>query len=325
MNSPSIDSAIITVTYNCEDFIEDFLAAVSSTISAPVPNTVLVIVDNLSTDDTLKKAEKFINKHDLQDNVLLRPQQKNLGFGAGCNAGAEAARALNPKFYWFLNPDTKVFPNTQQELVATFAAKPEAGFVGSQLVNEHGVARPSAFRFPSAISELCGSLRLGLLDRLFAHKQVAIPVSDAPHQADWLTGASFMAKAEVFDQLKGFDEHFFLYFEEVDLFYRANQQGFQCWINPASQVYHMAGASTGIASGRKATKRRPQYWFDSRRYFYCKNFGRSYFALCDIAAMAGLSLWKARIILQRKEDNDPPFLLNDLARNSVFLPTRSDQ
>lgn len=318
MKYSSIDSAIITVTYNCEDFIEDFLSAACLSLSAPAWHTVLIIIDNLSSDSTREKVEEFIARHDMKEKILLRPQPRNLGFGAGCNAGVAVAKGFNPKYYWFLNPDTKIFSNTQQGLVDIFASDPSIGFVGSQLVNEDGATRPSAFRFPSATSELCGNLRLGALDRMLAHKQVAIPVSDAPHQADWLTGASFMARAEAFDQLNGFDEEFFLYFEEVDLFFRAKQQGFQSWINPASQVYHMAGASTGIASGRKATKRRPQYWFDSRRHFYCKNFGRPYFALCDFAAISALLLWKARAFIQRREGNDPPFFLIDLVRNSIF-------
>lgn len=325
MNSPAINTAIITVTYNCEDFIDAFLTAVAPALTEPTSPSVLVIVDNHSSDETIAKVAAFISEHHLQDKILLRPQQKNLGFGAGCNAGVEAAKAFNAKHYWFLNPDTKVFPQTQQKLLEFLASSPAVSFVGSQLVNEEGVARPSAFRFPSAISELCSYLRLGVLDRIFAQRQVAIPVSDAAHRADWLTGASFMAKADAFDQLNGFDERFFLYFEEVDLFYRAKQCGFECWINPDSKVYHMAGASTGIASGRKATKRRPQYWFDSRRYFYCKNFGRLQFALCDLAAMAGLSLWKVRTVVQGKERNDPPFLLTDLARNSVFSPSKARQ
>lgn len=318
MNSPAIDTAIITVTYNCEDFIDDFLIAVEPELSDPARQTMLVVVDNLSADATTARVAAFVEKHGLQEKVVLCPQNQNLGFGAGCNVGVASARPFGAKYYWFLNPDTKIFPETRPNLLKLLDANPAAGFAGSQLVNEQGVARPSAFRFPSVISEFCGHLRLGLMDRLFRHKQVAIPVSETAHRADWLTGASFIAKAHAFDRLDGFDEAFFLYFEEVDLFFRARAQGFESWIEPSSKVYHMAGASTGIASGRKAAKRRPQYWFDSRRYFYCKNFGKVHFALSDIAALGGLLLWKLRARVQRKTDDDPPHFLKDIARNSIF-------
>ncbi len=320
MTTTTVDAAIITVTYNCGDFIEDFLQAISTQLHQVTPSAMLIIVDNASSDNTLEVARDFIQREGLQDRILLLPQSENLGFGTGCNRGAQAAGAYEPRFYWFLNPDTRIFPDTGLELLAFFEANNKADFVGSQLVDEHNTPRPSAFRFPSIVSEFCRSVRLGIVDRCLPMGQLAIPVATTPHTADWLTGASFMVKREVFDQLRGFDEKFFLYFEEVDLFYRARAQGYNCWFNPRSKVYHYAGASTGIATHRKAVKRRPQYWFDSRRYFYCKNFGRWYFALCDLAAITGLALWQLRLLVQRRKDSgDPPGLLQDLAANSIFF------
>lgn len=314
----SLDVAIVTVTYNCQDFIEDFLASLNAQLLTRSPSSLLVIVDNASSDNTVSLVNRFINTHDLHDRIVLLPQNENLGFGTGCNVGADAAAQFSPEFYWFLNPDTRIFHDTASELIKFFRANPSADFVGSQLVNEHNVARPSAFRFPSCVSEFCRTLRLGFVDRLLPRGQLALPISNKPHPADWLTGASFMVKSGVFQRLNGFDPAFFLYFEEVDLFYRAKQQGFTCWFNPGSKVYHYAGASTGISSTRKAVKRRPQYWFDSRRYFYCKNYGGIYFALCDLAAITGLCLWKLRTLLQHKDSGDPPGLLKDLASNSLF-------
>ena len=324
MTRMSIDVAIITVTYNCENFIEDFLTAVSVQLNQPTLKTQLIVVDNASTDNTLELARKFIVDQGLQKHVSLVPQSDNWGFGTGCNKGVEAARNYSPAFYWFLNPDTRIFPDTGIELINFFKAHKPADFVGSQLVDTDNVARSSAFRFPSATSEFCRAIRLGIMDRLFPRGQIAMAVSDTPHPAEWLTGASFMVKSQVFDQLGGFDQAFFLYFEEVDLFFRARQKGFTCWFNPLSRVYHFAGASTGISSSRKSPGRRPQYWFDSRRYFYCKNFGLSYFALCDIAAILGLSLWKLRLIIQHKDSQDPPGLLQDIAANSL-LSSRTDR
>jgi N-acetylglucosaminyl-diphospho-decaprenol L-rhamnosyltransferase len=318
MTEPSAEVAIVTVTYNGEDFIEDFLTATCAQLDHPSLITHLILVDNNSSDHTLQVAQDFIDRHGLQKRVTLVPQSENLGFGTGCNIGVEAAKKYNPKFYWFLNPDTQIFPDTGIELINFFRVREAADFVGSRLVDRDNVPRPSAFRFPSATSEFCRAIRLGFVDRLVPHGQIAMPVSNLPHSADWLTGASFMVKSEVFDQLGGFDPAFFLYFEEVDLFYRAKQNGFSCWFNPHSSVYHFAGASTGISSSRKSATRRPQYWFDSRRYFYCKNFSHFYFALCDIAAIAGLALWKLRLLLQHKDSRDPPGLLQDIAANSLF-------
>ncbi len=318
MTGSSTDVAIVTVTYNSENFIEDFLASVCTQLNHSALTMHLFIVDNDSSDDTLRIARSFIDRHGLSESVTLVPQNENLGFGTGCNLGVEAAKNVNPRYYWFLNPDTQVFPDTGIELINFFRVHKAADFVGSRLVDQRNIPRPSAFRFPSITSEFCRAIRLGFIDRLAPGGQIAMPVSSLPHSADWLTGASFMVKADVFEQLGGFDPAYFLYFEEVDLFYRARQNGFSCWFNPHSSVYHFAGGSTGISSQRKSAKRRPQYWFDSRRYFYCKNYGRLYFALCDLAAMTGLALWKLRLLLQHKDSRDPPGLLQDIAANSLF-------
>lgn len=312
------DTAIITVTYNSADFITGFLDSIVNLLEGSEPNPLLVVVDNASTDSTVEIVRHYIAAKGVEERILLRPQKDNVGFGRGCNAGVEAARPYGVDYYWFLNPDTRVYPDTGRELVH-FLQREKADFVGSQLVNEEGVPRPSAFRFPSATSELCRSVRLGALDKLMPKGRLDLPVAQEPYRADWLTGASFMVRRDAFDSLHGFDPHFFLYFEEVDLFFRARQQGFTCWCNPASQVYHFAGASTGISHSRKATKPRPQYWFDSRRYFYCKNFGRAYFMLCDLAALSGLAVWQLRVRLQRKDNSDPPGLFKAIACNSLVL------
>lgn len=316
-----IESVIITVTYNCESFIDDFLQSVAMELSHP-STAHLIIVDNLSADQTVPRVERFIQDNALSEKITLLPQERNLGFGAGCNVGVAAAHCFNPKYYWFLNPDTKIFSQTLPQLTHFLDTNADAGFVCSQLVNEGGEARASGFRFPTMTTEFLRSLRVGVVDRLFGRNTIDIPVSTEAHKADWLTGASFMVRAEAFAALGGFDEAFFLYFEEVDLCFRANQRNLERWVNPASQVYHMAGASTGIVMNRKALKRRPGYWFDSRRHYFCKNHGVLYFALVDVVVIVGLSLFKLRGLIQRKESNDPPQLLRDHARNSVFLSPR---
>ncbi|HEY7772607.1 MAG TPA: glycosyltransferase, partial [Marinagarivorans sp.] len=116
MKNTPIETAIITVTYNCEDFIEDFLDSVACELT-PESSSHLFIVDNLSADDTVNSIKRIIDERALHERVTLLPKNSNLGFGAGCNAGVTAARDLNPKYYWFLNPDTQVFPDTRSKLV----------------------------------------------------------------------------------------------------------------------------------------------------------------------------------------------------------------
>jgi hypothetical protein len=82
-------------------------------------------------------------------------------------------------------------------------------------------------------------------------------------------------------------------------------------------VVHLEGASTGVV--QKKPKRMPRYWFQARRRFFLKNHGPVYAALADAAFIGGFATWRVRRRLQGKPDLDPPDLLADSIRNSVFM------
>ena len=86
---------------------------------------------------------------------------------------------------------------------------------------------------------------------------------------------------------------------------------------PASRVIHLAGASTGV-TGNRPPARRPAYWYQARRRFFLKNYGACYTALADAAFIMGFAAWRVRRRLQRKPDSDPPYMLIDSIRHSVF-------
>jgi hypothetical protein len=84
---------------------------------------------------------------------------------------------------------------------------------------------------------------------------------------------------------------------------------------PQSKIIHLEGASTGI--GREP-KRLPSYWFEARRRYFLKSCGKLRTALADMAFLCGFASWRVRRWLQRKPDPDPPYLLADSFRHSVF-------
>jgi GT2 family glycosyltransferase len=313
---PQTKVAIITVTYNSADFIEQYLDSVAPFLKGSEHQ--LILVDNESKDNTLEIIEQFAQKHHLDQQIQSIGLEKNLGFGKGCNKGVEAAEAYNPDYLWFLNPDTKVFDNSGKELLALLSGSEDVDFAGSVLVNEQSIKRPGAFRFPTLINVFLSNMRLGVLDKLFPKYTTAVPIEEKPYQADWLTGASFMVKSNCFAQLKGFDPYYFLYFEEVDLFYRAKKAGFSVWACPSSQVFHISGASTGINNRQSKPRRQPDYWFESRRYFYTSNFGTGYFMLVDTVFLISHLFWKLRSKLQRKPDSAIPYLARDTIKHSAF-------
>ena len=315
-STPSDKVAIITVTYNASDFIDQYLESVAEFLTGSHHH--LFLVDNQSSDNTIEIATTFANAQELNEQIHIIPAGDNLGFGKGCNLGAEHAKAVEPTHLWFLNPDTKIFTDTASTLLNLFHEDPSVDFVGSTLVDKHSTPRAGAFRFPTAMNVFLSTTCLGILDKLFKRHTTAIPLSQQPVTADWLTGASFMVKHHCFESLKGFDPFYFLYFEEVDLFFRAREVGYKVMTCPDSKVFHISGASTGINNKQTVAKRKPSYWFESRRYFYIKNYGKAYFLLVDTLFFIGFASWKLRALIQKKDKPIPQYLVRDTFKHSVL-------
>jgi GT2 family glycosyltransferase len=162
-------------------------------------------------------------------------------------------------------------------------------------------------------------LRLGLFSKLIARRQVVLPPSAVARRVEWVTGASLMIRCRVFDSIGLLDEDYFLYFEEIDFARRAAEAGWQCWVEPRSRVMHLQAQATGVDGPKSKEKPRPTYWFESRRRYFIKHHGRTYAMAADAFWATGYLSWRARRVLQRKPDPDPPHLLRDFIRQSVFL------
>ena len=313
-----INVTIVTVTFNASDFIERYFEAAERVLDS-FPNLSLVVVDNASSDDTVSKLSGCMSQADISDRCKLVVSEENIGFGRGCNLGAKNAEGFCPEAIWFLNPDTVVSLESPIELLKQMVSD-GCDFVGSALADENGQIRSGAFRFPTPITVFLSTSLLGFLARALPHRASTIEIKDRAVTADWLTGASFLVKKSAFDALGGFDAKYFLYFEEVDLFFRAKINDMKVVSTPKSTVYHQSGASTGINARKNSVKqpRRPAFWFESRRYFYLKNFGAFTFLATDIAFVSGMLIRKMKNFIQRKPDVEPEYLIRDIFAYSVF-------
>ena len=119
------------------------------------------------------------------------------------------------------------------------------------------------------------------------------------------------------EQIGLLDEGLYTYFDDTDICLRAARAGWETWFVPASRVIHLGGASTGV-TGNRPPARRPAYWYQARRRFFLKNYGACYTALADAAFILGFAAWRVRRRLQHKPDTDPPYMLIDSIRHSVF-------
>lgn len=259
-----------------------------------------------------------------RDWVTLTLAPRNGGFAYGNNIAVRSTlgTAQAPDFYFLLNPDAQVKPGALEALVSFLEENPRAAAVGPKLENADGSEWNYAFRFPNVVAEFEKGLRLSVVSKLLKNYLVARPMGDQPSRVDWLCGAALLIRREVFEKIGLMDEEYFLYYEETDFLLAAARAGFESWHFPGVQVRHLAGQSTGVTSAENAGRRRlPAYWYESRRRFFMKNFGVGYATAADIAYLTGTSLFRLRILFDRKERPRTPYLLQDLLHHFSLWPS----
>ena len=307
---------VVILNYRTAQLTIDCLQSLVLEIQA-LPGAQIIVADNDSQDGSVEQIAAAIASEGWNKWVSLRPLSSNGGFAMGNNSVIRLAiqSPLPPKYFLLLNPDTVVHPGGLTELVTFMDQHPEAGIAGSRLENPDGSPQHSAFRFPSIFSELDYGLHIGIVTALLKKWEVAPPISEKICQTDWLSGASMMIRYEVFAAVGLLDEHYFMYYEELDFCLQAHKSGWSCWYVPQSRVIHLVGQSSGF----NTPKRRPQYWFDSRRRYFLKNHGWLYTAIADATWMVSFMTRRLREIFQSQSDTEPPYLLNDFWANSVFV------
>ena len=311
---------VVIVNYRTPRLTIDCLHSLVGEIRS-LPNTRVAIADNDSGDNSVAKIAAAIAAEGWSEWASFAPLDRNGGFAFGNNALIRPVlESTNPPPYFLLlNPDTVVRPGALKALVDFMDAHPEAGIAGSRLEDPDGTPQQSAFRFHTLASEFDFGWRLGIISKLLSRWAVAPPVPQETCQTDWIAGASAIVRREVFEAVGLLDEAYFMYYEEMDFCLQANRAGWSCWYVPESRVVHLVGQSSGVNNFQPRTKRLPQYWYDSRRRYFVKNYGWLYTALADLFWASGFVFWRMRRVVQRKPDTDPPNMLSDFMSNSVFF------
>jgi N-acetylglucosaminyl-diphospho-decaprenol L-rhamnosyltransferase len=227
----SVTVSVIIVNWNAGQALDACLASLAAGGSEPE----VIVVDNASSDGSAAAGRA---RH---PRVRLLETGANLGFAAGANRGAEAARG---DVLVFLNPDARVMPGALAALVAALEGAPGAGIAGGGLVHEGGGWQPGAARF--------GPLAHLLLDT--TPGRLGARLRRAPHRVDWVYGTFMAVRRDLFRQLGGFDPRYFLYGEDLDLCYRAARVGVRTIHVPAARAVHGANLSAAqrFAQGREA-------------------------------------------------------------------------
>lgn len=316
----SIQVLVIIVNYRTAHLTIDCLHSLDRERKEP-PTFQVIVVDNASNDDSVAVLQQAIEQYGWVSWVSLIASDKNGGYAYGNNLAIRAASDSSelPAYSLLLNPDTQVRPGAIQALIDFMEQHSEVGIAGSSFENEDGTPWPIAFRFPSILGELESGMRLGLVSKILSRWIVARTMEDKETQVDWVPGASMLIRRQVLETIGLMDENYFLYYEETDFCLQARRAGWSCWYVPQSRVMHIAGQSTNLTKRNVRPPRLPQYWFDSRKRFFVKNYGWIYAILADLMWLSGFISWRVRRVIQKKPDLDPPYLLYDFLRNSLLL------
>ena len=230
--------AAVVVDYRAADVLADCVRSLLDEQVAEV-----VVVENGPADPTRQALA------DADLSVPLLVTGNNLGYGAGANRGI-AALALDGdggavEMVLVCNPDLHLHPGAVSSLVAALDAEPAWAIVGPRILTPDGATYPSVRAFPSMI-DAAGHALLAIFkpDNRFSRRYRPMDGGGGGKgEADWVSGACFLARRSALEELGGFDESYFMFAEDMDLCWRAKQAGWIVGVQPAAVVTHAEGVS----------------------------------------------------------------------------------
>ena len=197
----------------------------------------LIVVENGDADAALATLEA----HGLEKTPLLATG-RNLGYGAGANRGLAALE--RGEHVLVCNPDLVVHRGALDRLCRALDEHREWAIVGPRILTPEGLSYPSARCFP-APAVAAGHALLGALfpQNALTRQYRTLDIADRSAEVDWVSGACFLARRSVLEDMGGFDEGYFMFAEDMDLCWRVGRAGWKVGFEPAAVVTHHEGVS----------------------------------------------------------------------------------
>ena len=176
----------------------------------------VIVVDNCSQDGSQELLKNSFTWIEFISN------NRNLGFARANN---QALKICKSRYIYYLNPDTEVRPNAFRKMVDFMDSHPNVGLAGTRLV------------YPD------GSLQSSVENSYPGQRYAKNDLKGLKGDIAWVLGASMITRQTVIRDLEGFDEHFFLYGEDIDLCLRIRKAGWLIGYIPGAEVVHWEGQS----------------------------------------------------------------------------------
>ena len=287
--------SVIVISYNAADQLEACLRSLAALpeVKDDPAFAQVIVSDNGSADDSVARAKQAF------PSVEVVLNGANLGFAKACNIGAQ--RATAPLLFFF-NPDAIAHEGLLASAVAYFDTHPGVAMAGAKLLNEDGSTAESCGEFDTWWQAFLRSSAWGELP--WFRKQAngyALRQWDysTERDVDLVVGAAMFIRADVFRQLEGFDERFFLYHEEIDFAHRLRDRGMRVVYLPQCVVTHASeqGGSrktwgkSGVLGWRQRSRR--LYWVKRHGSFWYYSLSAALVGryVLYVAVVAGVIVW----------------------------------
>ena len=247
----NISFSIVIVNYQSQKNLEKCLASVlGKTKNIPAE---IIVVNNDLNENLENISQKF-------PDVKIISARKNLGFGAGCNLGVSEA---NGEILFFLNPDTQIDLGNFSDISTLFQKNNNLGIVGANILTPEKTPQ-----------DWTHGPEMDIFNLIKNNLKINLEISP---KADWVSGTALFIPKKIFQELGGFDEKFFMYFEDVDLGKRTRALG--------KKVLHFPNFSVIHLSGQSYTNHRLQkkHYYTSQQYYFKKHQSKWEYFLVKLA------------------------------------------
>ncbi len=228
-----IDLSIIIVSWNVRELLRECLLSIQN--SKQDLSYEIIVIDNASTDNTREMLEQDFPNLDVEYNKV------NEGLAKPWNRAAEKSKG---EYLLFLNDDTKIFDHVLDKCVTELKSDNNIGVLGCKIKNPDNSIQLSVRRFPTVWNQ---AVILSKLHNIFPSLIRSYMMTDFDYNksqnVDQVMGAFFLLPRTVFEKINGFDEEFFIWFEEVDVCRRVYDAGYVVRYFADASIIHYGGAS----------------------------------------------------------------------------------
>ncbi|WP_179346032.1 glycosyltransferase family 2 protein [Winogradskyella ursingii] len=259
--------SVIVLNYNVRYFLELCLQSVQDALKSI--EAEIIVVDNSSSDDSCEMVKERFPEVKLIENT------QNLGFSKGNNIGVAESKG---EYICILNPDTVIAEDTFIQILEFAKSKSNFGIVGCQLIDGTGKFLPESKRhIPTA--KIAFQKMMGKSDHYY-NRNIE---NDDVGKTDILVGAFMMLRRDVYNEVGGFDEDYFMYGEDIDLSFKILKAGYSNFYFGKTSIIHFKGEST--FKDKVYAKR----FYQAMAIFYRKHFERNslFTAMVKLAIKVG--------------------------------------